>query len=192
MSFITNYKIRDSEIKISQEEKSLPEIALILQIIEPQYVIEFGSGKFGGSALFFSQWLPNSQIISFDKREVDDKVFSIIRGFELKDSYIRMKGNIVYVRQDIFSDSDVMHRLKHFLSDRTVTKLLFCDDGNKIREVNTFAPLLSIGDYLAIHDWDIEIHFEDVKEALLNFRPVFFDRLKRFHIRFFEKTKTVF
>jgi len=35
--------------------------------------------------------------------------------------------------------------------------VLFCDNGDKPRECRSFAPLLAVGDYLAIHDGGSEI-----------------------------------
>ncbi len=41
--------------------------------------------------------------------------------------------------------------------------LLFCDDGDKPREMRTFGPLLRIGDVLAVHDWGTEVRREHVE-----------------------------
>ena len=35
---------------------------------------------------------------------------------------------------------------------------IFCDGGNKLRELNLYARLLKSGDRIAVHDWGIEIH----------------------------------
>jgi hypothetical protein len=39
---------------------------------------------------------------------------------------------------------------------------LFCDNGDKRREVLTFAPLLAAGDVLVVHDWGSEIGPDDM------------------------------
>ena len=44
--------------------------------------------------------------------------------------------------------------------------VLFCDDGNKPREFQTFAPSLVSGDLVAVHDWNAEIRAEDIRPAL--------------------------
>ena len=44
--------------------------------------------------------------------------------------------------------------------------LLFCDNGNKPREFQTFAPLLRAGDVVAVHDWKNEFTDADVPEAM--------------------------
>lgn len=48
--------------------------------------------------------------------------------------------------------------------------LLFCDDGDKPREVREFVPHLQIGDYVGVHDWGTEIAQAHV--------TIFGDRLK--------------
>lgn len=49
--------------------------------------------------------------------------------------------------------------------------LLFCDNGNKPREVEIYSKYLKSGDYLAVHDFYIEIMPEDIPvgyELILN------------------------
>jgi cephalosporin hydroxylase len=45
--------------------------------------------------------------------------------------------------------------------------LLFCDDGDKRRELREVAPLLSAGDFIAVHDWGSEAGLGDVDPAWL-------------------------
>ena len=44
--------------------------------------------------------------------------------------------------------------------------LVICDNGNKIQEMATYAPLMQPGDLLAVHDWGTEVNEEDVPEVL--------------------------
>lgn len=41
--------------------------------------------------------------------------------------------------------------------------IVFCDNGNKPREFNTFAQFLKSGDIIAVHDWMKEIFPENIK-----------------------------
>lgn len=41
--------------------------------------------------------------------------------------------------------------------------VLWCDDGNKPWEVREFGTLLRAGDFVAVHDWGVEIHEEDMR-----------------------------
>jgi hypothetical protein len=40
--------------------------------------------------------------------------------------------------------------------------LLFCDNGDKRREVRDIAPLLKPDDFVAVHDWNSEIGADDI------------------------------
>jgi cephalosporin hydroxylase len=44
--------------------------------------------------------------------------------------------------------------------------LLFCDDGDKRMEWRRFVPLLSPGDFAAVHDWDSEFGDADLEPRL--------------------------
>jgi len=43
--------------------------------------------------------------------------------------------------------------------------VLFCDDGNKTQEFLSLAPYVKVGDLVAAHDWDSEIHPSAIKKA---------------------------
>lgn len=58
-------------------------------------------------------------------------------------------------------------------NDKNHPLLLYCDDGNKPREFQTFVPHLRAGDLVAVHDWNVEfkmIHAEPVRELI---EPIF-------------------
>lgn len=60
-----------------------------------------------------------------------------------------------------------------FVEPRRGPILLFCDGGDKPREVRTFGPLLREGDFLAVHDWcetteGGEIHPNDIDRDVLS------------------------
>lgn len=44
--------------------------------------------------------------------------------------------------------------------------ILFCDGGNKAREMAVFGPLLTPGDVLVVHDWGTEVFDADIPECL--------------------------
>lgn len=81
---------------------------------------------------------------------------------------------IVVHTEDIFSTSTVKDLIQNDLSSKI---LLVCDNGNKIRELNTFSPYLKPGDFVMAHDyfptrenwmergcpWSNEINLNDVK-----------------------------
>jgi len=65
------------------------------------------------------------------------------------------------VRANLLEDSAVL-AMGELLEELPKPVLLFCDNGNKREEVRRFAPLLQVGDYLAIHDWGSEISAADI------------------------------
>lgn len=54
---------------------------------------------------------------------------------------------------------DVFDYLKNF----SRVCYLLCDGGDKVKEIQTFAPLLKSGSYVSCHDWLSEIYPKDVE-----------------------------
>jgi hypothetical protein len=51
-----------------------------------------------------------------------------------------------------------MKPLREFIASLPKPLVLFCDNGDKPREWQLYVPLLSTGDFAAIHDWGTEFH----------------------------------
>lgn len=106
---------------------------------KPNSVVELGTGT--GA---FSEFLQ----IEFDN-------------FATFDNKLPEKHIPFFFRSDIFEEEElvatVMMRMPKPL-------LLYCDNGDKPREVRTFSKYLAPGDYLATHDFHIEIQREDIPE----------------------------
>jgi len=66
---------------------------------------------------------------------------------------------------DLFGEG-ATDRIADLLARHPKPLLLFCDNGNKREEVRRFAPLLSGGDFLAVHDWGSEFFESDVPSNL--------------------------
>jgi hypothetical protein len=73
------------------------------------------------------------------------------------------KLGIVMHRADVFSD-DGGREVSGLISGAPV--LIFCDGGNKPREVQTFAPMVGDGSIVCAHDWPGEIKPEDVASVV--------------------------
>jgi hypothetical protein len=54
---------------------------------------------------------------------------------------------------------------------------LFCDGGNKPRELRTFPPYLAAGSIFAVHDWGTEMLSKDVPDFLEPIYEPYLDRL---------------
>ena len=68
-----------------------------------------------------------------------------------------------FVVDDCFSDKS-LKIIKEYVKDTPV--LFVCDGGFKAKEFNTFAPLLPAGSIVAVHDWDVEVNMEGIKETV--------------------------
>ena len=67
--------------------------------------------------------------------------------------------NIHY--SDVFTDNTQEH-IKENMEQLDKT-LIFCDGGNKIKEFAMYAPLLKSGDRIAVHDWNLEIAYPNIR-----------------------------
>lgn len=74
---------------------------------------------------------------------------------------------------DLFDEEMQQVVIELLEDDENHPCLLYCDDGNKPREFQTFVPHLRAGDLVAVHDWDVEfkmVHAEPVRELV---EPIF-------------------
>jgi len=129
-------------------------------------VVELG-GFHGGLTLQLSDNFPEAEIHSFDICLFDGMK-------EVLSSTHKERLNIVFHREDILCGKNVT--LLGLLRGEG-KKLLYCDNGKKIVEVRRYAPCLSEGDILGVHDWGVEISEDKVKKTLDSFTPMFHDEL---------------
>lgn len=118
-------------------------------------IIEFGTWRGGFSWYLYSQAkVRNMSFITYD---------SIIH-FK-----IRPPG---FVKRDIFADYEEIGRL---ISLGPCAVL--CDNGNKPREVKTFAPYLTNDSIMIAHDWNTEFFEEDIPEYMEQIYTDFCDEI---------------
>jgi cephalosporin hydroxylase len=83
------------------------------------------------------------------------------------------KAHIIY--GDAFNPG-VIQQVKAKINAIDSPCYLFCDGGNKPREMMTYAPLLRSGDLLAIHDWSPsgtgEVSDKDLEKLAPNFEEI--------------------
>ena len=113
-----------------------------------QRIIEFGTWD-GALSLYFALFCLDKgmQFYTYDRRDYFDTPLKRIIQFQK-----------FYEKLDIFKN---VEKIGALISQPGQT-LLFCDNGNKIREFNIFAPYLKSGDIIAVHDWGWEIKMEDI------------------------------
>lgn len=77
-----------------------------------------------------------------------------------------------FVHSDIYRYAEELGNLFHSYGPIA----LFCDGGNKPRELHTFPPYLAQGSIVAVHDWGTETLPKDVPEFM---EPIYEDYLDR-------------
>ncbi|MHA2380528.1 MAG: hypothetical protein ACXADO_06665 [Candidatus Thorarchaeota archaeon] len=118
--------------------------------------IELGTSE-GGTSLYF---LTKCKEQGIDFLTVDIRVKC-----EAEESPLGKELNLRSHRLigDILSDSDARRKVAGIVSsDNGHPLVLYCDNGNKPQEFKFFAPLAKVGDFVIVHDWNVEISLNDV------------------------------
>ena len=72
---------------------------------------------------------------------------------------------------DIFTDRAIK-QITNYIGKVGQT-ILYCDNGDKPKEVATFAPYLKTGDIIAVHDWGTEFKNKDIPDVINNaYHPI--------------------
>jgi cephalosporin hydroxylase len=137
-----------------------------------QSIIELGTGTGTTSCFFLMQAAGRGmEFVTIDKRH-----------FAKHTTKIRNLSNLVnlaghFIHADIFEPppSEKANPVTRLFNSMPHPLLLFCDDGNKAREFNTFVPFLRSRDYIAVHDWGHELKEIDIKQTLPLVEPVFWE-----------------
>jgi cephalosporin hydroxylase len=117
---------------------------------KPDYTVEFGT-QFGGMTLALHDCWKQGLVVTFDcERRYVSEVSLLIAG-----------GSVKFYCEDILSGESKW--AVRYLWDGDYKKLLYCDNGNKVKEVLIYGKYLSTGDMLGVHDWGVEIHTEPAR-----------------------------
>ncbi len=103
--------------------------------IKPKRIIEIGTYRWGMS-LFFSEHC--KEFYTYDIKQFPTSHTELLKHFT--------KADVFKIEDDIGT-----------LIQKQGTTLVFCDGGNKARELALFADWLKPGDYIAVHDWGTEV-----------------------------------
>lgn len=119
-------------------------------------VIELGTG-FSGFSLFL--------LLHCIQRNIEFETF------DHKTSHVlnRRVADAVNLA-DHFHEVNILDNPEEIYSFFKHPMLLYCDNGNKPKEVKLFTPHLLAGDVVAVHDWMTEIKPKDIPE---NYSMVF-------------------
>lgn len=108
-------------------------------------IVDIGTGV-GGMALFLAvqAFTRDMRHTTIDKNRIcDDRVVRLLHDLGTSDRLLHA-----------FKDVDAISRI---IVEQPRPLVLFCDNGDKPREVELYAPSLRPGDFLAVHDWGAEI-----------------------------------
>lgn len=111
----------------------------LLSVVKPSRIIELGTG-FGGLTVFFGLYgyCHECDVITYDNDPKDEAAINLI-------VFLGVERYIL----DLFS---IAGQLSERIAEPGKT-ILICDNGNKVREVNTFAGALKSGDVIMAHDY---------------------------------------
>ena len=134
-------------------------------------IIEFGTGC-GALTLLFG--------MAMIQRKGNVYTFDLNKPWE---SWHKAKQGLPvhYTQLDIFEHEK---QIKDLLQEGKQT-LLFCDNGNKPKEVNVFSKYLKKGDLIIAHDWNQEIKHENIKNLIDT------GILKYYNQKFFDDNNTM-
>jgi cephalosporin hydroxylase len=111
-----------------------------LETVKPKTIIEIGTFKGGLSVLFQIYSISyKSKFVTYDIKDyvVNTNLFDFLK--------------IDRKKCDVFSEQTIEEIISLIQSEGTT--VVFCDGGNKIKEVNFFGNYLKIGDYILAHDY---------------------------------------
>jgi hypothetical protein len=142
----------------------------------PLVIIELGTGS-GAFSCYLATYahLNGASFHTFDSHH---KTAPTKRANYRALQLVRKIGGRSY-RRDIFTPESKTFIQSLIRQDRSV--FLYCDNGDKAREVRTFAEDLKPGDFIGVHDYGFEVHERDlvslVGASLEPWHPEFFERL---------------
>lgn len=134
LGFITN-----------QNRMAVPTWSYAMEKWRPSRIVEIGAYNGGFTcALGVHAWNIGAQVYSFDKSEIPNTKYQRLAEFL----------GIHWFVMDCFSEIGVSTIIQ--LIQQPGITFLLCDGGNKVREMNTFAPFLKPGDVIGGHDYYAE------------------------------------
>jgi len=111
----------------------------IIRKFDPDIIIELGT-LYGGMTLVLHEAMPDVTIHTFDKvPQVKNELFDEEKVF----------FHIVDVLKE--ESSELINVIEDYPLSR---KFLYCDNGDKAKEIEMYAKYLYLGDLLGCHDWE--------------------------------------
>lgn len=122
-------------------------------------IVEFGTWR-GALSLYFLLYClgEKAEFVTYDTKK-----FNSYFDNNKKDILHEVLSFGKHFRQkDIFEHEE---EIKSIIQKEGRT-IIYCDNGDKIREFNMFVPHLKKDDIIGVHDWNKEIQLDDIKETI--------------------------
>lgn len=140
---------------LGRKARQMPEVYQMFEMLMQQEkfvrIVELGTAP-GALSLYFALYCIENKM-KFYTYDIKDYEKSIVRDLIGFDKY--------FEKINVFEHIDMISEL----IQRPGKTLLFCDDGDKPKEFQTFGPALKTGDVIGAHDWSWEIKMEDVADT---------------------------
>jgi cephalosporin hydroxylase/glycosyltransferase involved in cell wall biosynthesis len=135
-------------VPIQQSWADLAVWEKVLARLKPKLVIELGTHQ-GGLATFFK--------LQSLRYKYDFYTFDRKRKTGLDAPLAKELGLEEHFREVDLFDLDTIETIGNLIESNLGLTLLLCDNGNKPKEFEVYAPLMQDGDYIVVHDWGAEI-----------------------------------
>lgn len=163
-------------ILLVHEGNALPTIQEIITKHDPNLMIEFGTSWAGFTKVMIDS-KPMAEMHTFDKGGRRRPKCSRLKYNLLWDNVKvkvwkegeKPKNTIIFHNFDILKEKS---KIIKNLCKREEKKVLYCDNGDKVKEIKLYAKYLNIGDLLGAHDFGNEYKMPDIEKYLINFEPV--------------------
>lgn len=132
-------------VPISHDAEDVGLIQRTVEEFKPDFSVELGTLR-GGLTLAIHDAYRPAPIATFDNQRV----------------YAVEMATLIALRFVVFSCVDILSRehpeVLRYVGNSLKKKFLYCDNGNKVKELWMYGRHLSSGDMLGVHDWGTEIH----------------------------------
>jgi len=140
------YNTRDTVVhyglRSGQNQTAMLAMSILLDIIKPKNIIEFGTGT-GGLSVLIGIWskLNGANFRTYDNN--DQRLYAEIFN----------KLGIEFICCDVHAlHGDIIPHIQ-----QPGVSLVLCDDGNKHQELEEYAPHLKPYDYIMMHDYSRDL-----------------------------------
>ena len=138
-------------ISVSKTWAEIFQVEAILGEVAFDRIVEFGTGS-GAMTIFLGicATMQGKPVFTYDTKEVSEQV-----------QHIFSRLNVTSVTENIFEDEKIIG----YIIGGEGRTLLYCDNGNKNMEIETFAKYLKPGDVILLHDFPDEVSEADIEAA---------------------------